>query len=194
VDLSLFPPITAMIRMDHTHVMATFHRYHAETSWWRKRAIVELVCTALEIHAQLEEEIFYPALSEAMAGDERLRKSKPEHDKMREDIAKLRSMGPENAAYDALFMQLMREVMHHVADEETVLLPMAERALASQLSDLGMRMTKRRMQLVAQNRPGAIAANIVGTFPLASFALVSIGGVAQPPTHATAAAGPRKTA
>ena len=167
-----------MIRMDHTHVMATFHRYHVETAWWRKRAIVELACTALEIHAQLEEEIFYPALSEAMAGDERLTKSKPEHDKMREDIAKLRSMGPEDAAYDARFMQLMREVMHHVADEETVLLPTAERALASQLSELGMRMTKRRMQLVAQHRPGAIAANTVGTFPLASFALMSIGALA----------------
>jgi hypothetical protein len=36
-----------MIRMDHTHVMAAFHRYHAQTPWWRKRAIVELACTAL---------------------------------------------------------------------------------------------------------------------------------------------------
>ncbi|SAK99653.1 cation-binding protein [Caballeronia fortuita] len=178
MELATFPAITSMIRMDHTHVMAAFHRYHAQTPWWRKRAIVELACTALEIHAQLEEEIFYPALSEAMAGDERFTKSKPEHDKMREDIATLRSMGPEDAAYDALFMQLMREVMHHVADEETVLLPTAERALASQLSDLGMRMTKRRMQLVAQNRPGAIAANTAGTFPLASFALMSIGALA----------------
>lgn len=178
MNISSFPLITSMIRLDHTHVMAAFHRYHAETSWPRKRAIVELVCTALEIHAQLEEEIFYPALGEAMAGDERLTKSKREHDKMREDIAKLRSMGPEDAAYDARFMQLMREVMHHVADEETVLLPTAERALASQLSELGMRMTKRRIQLVAQHRPGAIAANTVGTFPFASLTLASIGALA----------------
>ena len=175
---SVSPFITTMIRLDHTHVMAAFHRYHAETSWWRKRAIVELACTALEIHTQLEEEIFYPALGAAMAGDDRLAKSKPEHDKMREDIAKLRSMGPEDASYDARFMQLMREVMHHVADEETVLLPTAERALASQLSELGRCMTKRRMQLVAENRPAAIAANTVCTFPLASFALMSIGALA----------------
>jgi len=179
VDMpSCSPSITTMIRMDHTHVMTAFHRYHAETSWWRKRAIVELACTALEIHAQLEEEIFYPALSEAMAGDERLAKSKPEHDQMREDIAKLRAMGPQDAAYDARFMQLMREVMHHVADEETVLLPTAERALASQLSELGARMTKRRMQLVAQSRPSAIAANTFGTFPLASLAVMSLGALA----------------
>ncbi|SAK90197.1 cation-binding protein [Caballeronia temeraria] len=175
---SVSPSITTMIRMDHSHVMAAFHRYHAETSWWRKRAIVGLACTALEIHAQLEEEIFYPALGVAMAGDDRLEKSKPEHDKMREDIAKLRSIGPEDASYDARFMQLMREVMHHVADEETVLLPTAERALASQLGELGKRMAKRRMQLVAESRPAAIAASTVGTFPLASFALMSIGALA----------------
>lgn len=172
------PSITTMIRMDHTHVMAAFHRYHADTPWWRKRAIVELACTALEIHAQLEEEIFYPALEIALPGDDTLQKSKPEHDQMREDIAKLRGMGPDDAAFDARFMKLMREVIHHVADEETVLIPTAERALTSQLSTLGARMTRRRMQLVAQKRPAAIAANTVGTFPLASLAVVSLGMLA----------------
>jgi hypothetical protein len=172
------PSITTMIRMDHTHVMAAFHRYHADTPWWRKRAIVELACTALEIHAQLEEEIFYPALEIALPGDDTLQKSKPEHDQMREDIAKLRGMGPDDAAFDARFMKLMREVIHHVADEETVLIPTAERALTSQLSKLGARMTRRRMQLVAQKRPAAIAANTVGAFPLASLAAVSLGVLA----------------
>nr|WP_279629107.1 hemerythrin domain-containing protein [Caballeronia ptereochthonis] len=167
-----------MIRMDHTHVLAAFHRYHAGTPWWRKRAIVGLACTALEIHAQLEEEIFYPALGIALPGDETLLKARPEHDRMRADIAKLRAMGPHDAAFDARFMQLMREVIHHVADEETVLLPTAERALGSQLGELGARMTKRRMQLVAQNRPAAIAANTAGTFPLATLAAMSLGALA----------------
>jgi Hemerythrin HHE cation binding domain len=176
--LSFSPSITTMIRMDHTHVLAAFHRYHAESPWWRKRAIVELACAALEIHAQLEEEIFYPALGDAMPRDDTLAKSKPEHDKMREEIAKLHAMGPEDAAYDARFMQLMREVIHHVADEETVLLPTAERALASQLSQLGQRMTKRRLQLLAQQRPVTIAANTVGTFPIASLAVMAVGAFA----------------
>ena len=54
------PSITKMIRADHTHVLLTFHKYRAEMSPARKKAIVEAVCLALEIHAQLEEEIFYP--------------------------------------------------------------------------------------------------------------------------------------
>ncbi|CAN7339094.1 hemerythrin domain-containing protein [Paraburkholderia sp. DD10] len=162
------PSITAMIRLDHMHALAAFHRYHATSPWWRKQAIVNSTCAALEIHAQLEEEIFYPALAAVMGDDETLAKSAPEHNEMRATINRLRAMGPENAAYDALFMQLMREVIHHAADEETVLLPAAERALQTQLHSLGASMTRRRLQLLGQ-RPAEIALNTMGTFPVASF-------------------------
>jgi len=64
------PSITSMIRMDHTHVMAAFHRYKSDTSVARKQAIVEHICLALTVHAQLEEEIFYPALQRVLSGDE----------------------------------------------------------------------------------------------------------------------------
>jgi iron-sulfur cluster repair protein YtfE (RIC family) len=174
---SMSPTITSMIRLDHMHVLTAFHRYHAESPWWRKRAIVNSVCAALEIHAQLEEEIFYPALATVLSDDPTLSKSRPEHDEMRATINRLRSMGPENAAYDGLFHQLIKEVMHHVADEETVLLPAAERALGSELRPLGARMTRRRMQLLAE-RPREIAVNTAGTFPVATFLIASLGVLA----------------
>jgi hypothetical protein len=167
------PSITAMIRLDHMHALAAFHRYHASSPWWRKRAIVNSTCTALEIHAQLEEEIFYPALATVLSDDQTLDKSRPEHDEIRATISRLRAMGPENAAYDALFMQLMREVIHHVADEETLLLPAAEHALKEQLQSLGARMTRRRLQLLGE-RPVEIAVNTMGTFPVATFVLGSM--------------------
>ena len=84
----LTPSITTMIRMDHTHVMAAFHRYKADTASARKQAIAEHICLALTVHAQLEEEIFYPALQRVLSGDEVLDKSEPEHDEMRGYIAK----------------------------------------------------------------------------------------------------------
>ncbi len=166
----LSPSITAMIRLDHMHVLAASHRYHAFTPWWRKRAIVNGVCAAVEIHAQLEEEIFYPALDRALGTEETLTKSRPEHDEMRATIAKLRATGPEDAAYDGLFHQLMREVVHHVADEETILLPDAERVLKNELHSLGTAMTRRRMELVGE-RPGEIAFNTAKTFPVATVLL-----------------------
>ncbi|OUL86288.1 hemerythrin domain-containing protein [Paraburkholderia hospita] len=167
------PTITTMIRLDHTHVVAAFHRYGSETAWWRKRAIVTFVCRALEIHAQLEEEIFYPALAPIAPTDETLKKSRPEHDALREVIGKLRNMGPENAAYDSLFMELMRDTLHHVADEETRLLPLAERALGPELRTLGAEMTRRRLQLLGEH-PVEVAVNTAGTFPVATAVLVAL--------------------
>ncbi len=49
-----------MIRLDHTHVLALFRRFNRSASIRRKEAIVANACLALEIHATLEEEIFYP--------------------------------------------------------------------------------------------------------------------------------------
>jgi hemerythrin superfamily protein len=168
------PSVTKMIRMDHSHVLVTFHKYTADAAPERKKAIVASASLALEIHAQLEEEIFYPALADAAGENEVLLKAKPEHDEMRRLIAELRAMEPGDAQYDARFMQLMREVIHHVADEETVLLPAAEAALgAERLSELGAQMARRRMQL-ARPHMGAMAMNQVRAMP-ASTMLVAGG-------------------
>ena len=152
------PSITTMIRMDHTHVLTTFHQYDADASVRVKKGLVDQVCVALEIHAQLEEEIFYPALR-AVADTDMVRKSVPEHDEMRRIIAQLRKLEPTDTGYDDTFYQLMNTVMHHVADEETLLLPAAERVLADELGELGAQMTRRRLQLAAP-RTGEIAGSM----------------------------------
>lgn len=160
----LSPSVTNMIRMDHTHVITTFHQYEVDTPLRVKKGLADTVCVALEIHAQLEEEIFYPALR-AIADTELLRKSVPEHDQMRRLITQLRNLEPAHATFDETFFELMNNVMHHVADEETLLLPAAERVLADRLGELGAQMTKRRLQLAAP-RSGEIAggmARSVGT-------------------------------
>ena len=166
------PSITTMIRMDHTHVMAAFHRYKADISPARKQALVRHACLALEVHAQLEEEIFYPALRTVMTGDEVLEKSEPEHNEMRELIQTLRTQTAGDESYDENFFALMRIVIHHVADEETRLLPAAERLLGDQLGQLGMDMTKRRLQLL-KPRTGEIASTAVMAFPVGAAALAA---------------------
>jgi hemerythrin superfamily protein len=142
---------TDMIRADHTRVLATFHRYALDASPRAKRALAEKICLALEIHAQIEEELFYPALREA--GSELVEKSFPEHEEMRRLIGALRRLDAADEQYDAAFMDLMRAVIHHVADEETVLLPQAESLLADELGALGRQMAMRRLQLGARRLP-----------------------------------------
>lgn len=121
------PSATDMIRMDHTRVLATFHRYSVDAR-------------------------------------PRTKQSLPEHEEMRALIAALRRLDPADEQYDATFMDLMRAVMHHVADEETTLLPEAESVLADRLAALGARMAKRRLELGAP-RTGEMARNMARAVP-----------------------------
>ncbi len=138
------PTATNMIRMDHTHVMATFHQYELDSSPRTRQGLANTICLALEIHAQLEEEIFYPAMKALDSSNPAIQKAVPEHNEMKRLIARLRSMQPTEAGYDDTLFELMRDVMHHVADEETIILPEAERLMADRLGDLGAQMLKRR--------------------------------------------------
>jgi hemerythrin superfamily protein len=167
---TLTPGITTMIRLDHTHVLALFRRFRPWTSATRKEALVANACLALEIHAQLEEEIFYPALRAAAGANEILDKSVPEHDEMRNLIGALRSLEVDAPDFDLTFHLLMRTVLHHVADEESLLLPQAENLLADRLGELGMQMTKRRMELLRPNL-GEAAMTTARSFPVATAAL-----------------------
>lgn len=166
---AMSPSITTMIRMDHTHVLSAFRRFRSYMPIGRKRALVGTVCLALEVHAQLEEEIFYPALAAVAPDDDVLDKSRPEHDEMRRLIGELRAQGPENPSFDDTFRTLMRTVLHHVADEETVLLPLAEDVLGDELGALGWRMTKRRMELL-RPRVRELTTTTARTFPVGTAA------------------------
>jgi hemerythrin superfamily protein len=182
------PSITTMIRMDHTHVLAVFHRYRVDSPPAKKHALVRNACLALQVHAQLEEEIFYPALRAVMNADAVLDKSEPEHNQMRSLIGELRALtsarGLEGAHYDDKFddkfFELMRLVIHHVADEETTLLPAAERLLRERLGRLGIEMTKRRLELLKPHA-AEIAETTARSFPAAAAAgaaLLTLGVIA----------------
>nr|WP_145547020.1 hemerythrin domain-containing protein [Variovorax boronicumulans] len=153
----LLPTATNMVRLDHTHVLSTFHQYKASAPARVRAGLANTICLALEVHAQLEEEIFYPAVRQV--APELLDDSEDEHQQMREAIARLRRCEPEDPQHEEQLMVLMRLVMHHVADEETLVLPAAERLLADQLGEIGLRMTRRRIALVAP-RSGEIALNM----------------------------------
>ncbi len=146
------PQATTLVRRDHTVMLATFHRYHAHLPPRLKRGLARSVCLALEVHAQLEEEILYPAVREVSQSDF-LRRAPSEHDAMRDLIAQLRQTPADSPTHDATFMALMREVMHHVADEETLFLPEAERVLRGRLGELGAQMMQRRLALMAPRAP-----------------------------------------
>jgi hemerythrin superfamily protein len=172
------PHATQLVRKDHADVLALFHRYRATVPPRMKRGLVRSACLALEVHAQVEEDILYPAVRE-VSTSEFLRKAVTEHDELRRLIGQLRDMDPADARYDATFMELMRDVMHHMADEETSFLPEAERVLRGRLGELGAHMVQRRMALLAPRAP-ALAYHRARALPARSLALLAgivLGGV-----------------
>lgn len=172
----LSPTATRMIRMDHAHVLGMFHKLQPDTGATVREATIRNICTALEIHATLEEEIFYPALREVAPDEPVLQDSVAEHDEMRALIATVRGLPAGDPGVDDALAALMRAVLHHVADEETVLLPLAERQLADRLGELGARMTERRFAL-ARPHAGQMAADMARASP-AKATLMLVGTLA----------------
>jgi hypothetical protein len=116
----------------------------------------------------MEEEIFYPAMR--AAGSAMVEDLESEHQEMKTLIAQISGMEPQDAQYDATFMELMRDVMHHVADEETMLLSSAEALLGERIGQLGARMMKRRTELLAPHAAG-MARQKVRAMPGGALAL-----------------------
>jgi hypothetical protein len=54
----------AMLKADHQRVRDLFAQYDAADNVETKRMLAEQVFTELEMHAQLEENVFYPAVNE----------------------------------------------------------------------------------------------------------------------------------
>jgi hypothetical protein len=93
---------------------------------------------------------------------------------MRATIAQLRGSNANYPEFDELFMSPMREIIRHVADEETILLLEAEKSMSPQLRTLSATMNRRRLQLIAK-RPTEIAVNQARAFALATLSLGAIG-------------------
>lgn len=168
----LSPSITDMIRFDHSHVMVTFHQYTGTTRTSVKKALAETICDAVEIHATLEEEIFYPVMRGLAGGEPVIEKSPHEHSEIKHLISELRATDAADFRHDGLMHDLMRKIIHHMADEETVLLPEAERMLSKErLNELGAQMTRRRLELI-KPKAGKVAKNTLVGFSGSTTAIV----------------------
>ena len=140
----------AMLQEDHRRVRDLFQEYEAAMDPRTKRELAEEVCTELETHAQLEEQIFYPAVQEeSQEGRALVQEAIQEHQQVKDLIAALRDMGPDTQAFNAKFRELMQNVEHHVEEEEGEMFPEAEEVLGERLERLGTQMQERKQQLMA---------------------------------------------
>jgi hypothetical protein len=129
------PDALQLLRTDHDRVKELFKRFENSDDMDEKRRIAEQAIMELDIHAAIEEEIFYPAVQEKTDDtDEILNEAEEEHHVAHLLIDELRSMRKGAKNFEAKFTVLAENVKHHIQEEESEMLPKAAEAAASSWS------------------------------------------------------------
>ena len=139
----------AMLKADHTAVSAMFAEYEKTRSVPKKKALVAEICTALSVHAQIEEEIFYPAVKAALKDKLLVPEATVEHTSVKDLIAQIEGLEPDGEMYDAKVKVLSEYVKHHVKEEQNEMFPKAK-STSLDMVDLGAQMAARKDELLAQ--------------------------------------------
>lgn len=139
----------ALLKADHTAVSQMFADYEGTRSIPKKKALVAEICTALSVHAQIEEEIFYPAVKAALKDKLLVPEATVEHTSVKDLIAQLEGAEPDGEMYDAKVKVLSEYVKHHVKEEQAEMFTKAKTS-SLDLVELGARMTARKDELLAQ--------------------------------------------
>jgi hemerythrin-like domain-containing protein len=156
------PNAVEMLKEDHEKVKALFRQYEAagDRAYQKKQGIAEAVCTELEIHTTLEEELFYPAMKRKadQDGKDLVAEAVEEHHVVTTLMDELKGLDPKDERYDAKFKVLRENVEHHIEEEEGEMFPEAEEVLGDRLERLSQQMEQRKEQLPTALPPAKGAA------------------------------------
>ena len=120
-------PVLTMLKADHKKVKALFAEYQEATPR-KQQEIAQTVIQELEIHAELEEELIYPAIRKGTKDDTLMNEATEEHHLVHVLIAELKELEPSDATFKAKFTVLGELVKHHVKEEEGEMFPEAQKA------------------------------------------------------------------
>jgi hemerythrin-like domain-containing protein len=143
-----------LLKDDHKKVKDLFRQFEKARSDDRKKQIAEEVFHELEVHAAIEEEIFYPAARAKMDKDGKavVDEGFEEHHVVKMLIGELQALPRVNEQYEAKFKVLTENVEHHIEEEEKEMLPDAKKALGDDVDMIGTQMEARKDELMAASR------------------------------------------
>ena len=140
---------TALLRADHKMVSGLFAAYEKARTASKKQQIVSEICNELSVHAQGEEEIFYPAVKAALKDKELVPEATVEHATVKDLIAQVEGVLPDGEMFDAKVKVLSEYVKHHVKEEHEEMFPKA-RSTKLDMVALGAQLAARKAELFAQ--------------------------------------------
>jgi iron-sulfur cluster repair protein YtfE (RIC family) len=147
-----FKDAVALLVHDHDELKSAFKKYEdlGDRAFVAKKKLADEICSELSRHAIAEEEIFYPAVREAVKeGDDMVNEAVVEHASAKDLIAQIQAMSSEEELFDAKVKVLSEQIDHHVKEEEEEMFPKARKS-GLDLVTLGEQMAARKEQLEAE--------------------------------------------
>lgn len=146
-----------LLKADHKEVSEMVAKFeNGRLTKERKVATARQICMALTVHAQIEEEIFYPAAREAVrSGEDLLDEAEVEHGSIKELVSAIENASPDDdELFDARVKVLGEYVKHHVKEEEGEIFPKLRKS-DMDLVDVGERLAARKKELMSQMKAAA---------------------------------------
>jgi len=154
----------ALLKEDHRKVEDLFAEFEKASGDGRKQKLATQICAELSVHAQIEEEIFYPAC-EGKVEEDLLKEAYVEHDGAKVLIGEILAGEPSDEFYDAKVTVLQEQIEHHVEEEEKRLEGLFSQARKAGLDmeALGEQLTARKAELMADIEVNGVPAQQMKT-------------------------------
>ena len=147
----------ALLKADHRKVEGLFAKFEKAKESGRKKSLADEICLELRVHAQIEEDVFYPGCSAEGVDEDLMNEAYVEHDGAKVLIAEIEKTTPEDQFYDAKVKVLSEQIKHHVKEEEKKQGNMFAKARKAgvDLNALGEKMAAEKKQLMEKMKSGS---------------------------------------
>jgi hemerythrin-like domain-containing protein len=140
------PDAIALLRADHKLVQDLFDKFEKARGADRKESLAEQICNELTVHAQIEEEIFYPAAKGAIRQEDLIDEATVEHQSAKDLIAQIKDGSASDELWESKVKVLGEYIKHHVKEEQNEMFPQVKKTKLD-LSELGAQMQARKTEL-----------------------------------------------
>jgi hemerythrin superfamily protein len=148
-----------LLKQDHKTVESLFKKFEktGENAHAAQRDLAEKIVRELSIHAAIEEQVFYPAIREAVPEtEETVLESLEEHHIVKWVAAELAAMKPDHERFKAKMTVLIENVRHHVEEEEGELFPTVRKGMGRKaLAEIGQAMEEAKKTAPTRPHPKA---------------------------------------
>ena len=145
-----------LLDADHKAVKKMFKEFdeltesRARGAAQKKLELARQICLELTVHAQIEEEIFYPALRQAIKETDLLEEAEVEHQSAKDLIAQIQGMAEPDEKFEAKVKVLGEYIDHHVKEEKGEMFPKARAARKLDLMAMREELEARKEELMSE--------------------------------------------